>query len=118
MEQLSMQSPDCPPNHPYACEDTWAKLLKPIPNPYTPGMGFDYGNGSCLMHFVDLKTYREQHNPDEDCLWTIVESEGWEDDDEETYLYISHGIHYVNALGYMVTENKPVMPIYEDILTD
>jgi hypothetical protein len=110
MEQLTMQSPDSPPNNPYATEDSWAELLKPIPNPYTPGMGFDYGQGSCLMHWVDLQRYIREHSPDEDSLWSIV--------DDEDDLYISHGLHSVNVLGYIVTKDKPTFPLYEDILVD
>lgn len=92
-------------------EDQWEDQLRPIPNPYTPGTGFDFGNGSYLMGHVDLQMYTEAHHPSPDRLWSIVEGDSGK-------LYISPGVHWVNVLGYIVTENVPALPVTEDILLD
>lgn len=79
-----------------------------IPNPYTLGMGFDYGEGSCLMLYTDLQRYIKEHNVDEDCIWTVV-------DGDDGDLYLLHGFHYVNRVGYIVSKNPPLYPITEEI---
>jgi len=110
MERLIMQNLNNPPHPPYPTDDIWAEKLKPIVNPYDHGMGFDYGSGSCLMNWNNLQQFRKDHEVNEDCIWTIVEC-----DDE---VYLSHGIHWINTLGYIVTEKTPEVPVYEDIRID
>ncbi|MGH1461199.1 MAG: hypothetical protein ACRBB6_04105 [Neptuniibacter sp.] len=106
-----MQSSDNPPISPFPTDDIWAEKMIPIPNPFCTGMGFDYGSGSSLMHWNHLQQFRAEHTPDEDQIWSIVEG----DDDE---VYVSHGIHWINVLGYIVTQNTPDTPLYEDIRID
>ena len=84
--------------------------LKPIPNKYHPGMGFDYGEGSCLMLRHDTNRYLEEHNLSPDHVWSVIEAE-----DE---LYLSHGFRFVNVLGFIITEQPPRFTPHEDILID
>lgn len=91
-------------------ESDWEYQFKPIPNPYRPGMGFDYGSGSCLFLYTDLQRYIKEHNLSDAHIWTVVEDE----DD----LYISHGYHYVNSLGYIATEIAPRFTLNYDILVE
>lgn len=103
---------------PYPTDDIWAEKLKPIPNPLMPGQGFDYGEGSCLMTFSDLQIYKKENELNENCIWSVIESDGFDkSESEETSsdLFISHGFHYVNVLGYLVTEKSPDLPFCEDI---
>lgn len=84
--------------------------LNPIPNPYKPGMGFDYGNGSCLMLRYDAETYLAENKLDRDHVWSIIEA--------ENELYIDHGFSYINTLGFMITEKAPRFIPTEPILVD
>jgi len=84
--------------------------LNPIPNPYKPGMGFDYGDGSCLMLRFDVQRYLKEHNLDNDHVWSIIEA--------ENELYIDHGFSYVNTIGFMITEKAPRFTPTQSILVD
>ena len=81
-------------------EDEWLAQYKPLVNPVDAGCGFDFGDGCTLVetygdHLAYLKTI-----PD-DRIWTAVES----DDEEDERPVIVSGMHFVNRLGYFVTEN-------------
>lgn len=111
--ELAISTSSNTQGNPYPTEDIWAEQLQPIPNKEDPFSGFDYGNGSCL-HTIQQLRRAISDNPDlgEDNIWTVS------DDDEGDNLYIGHGTHYVNALGYLLTRKTPLVPITEDILVD
>lgn len=77
-------------------EDEWVETYGPKPAPSGDG-GFDYGEGSTLLDWTrpaDLKILEET---DENRIWTVVDG-----DDGPA---IVAGRHFVNRMGYIVTEN-------------
>ncbi|WP_027855033.1 hypothetical protein [Marinobacterium litorale] len=94
---------------PKLTEDLWAERFKPIPNPYTLGMGYDYGRGSCLMLTVDLDRYLKEHIVDPMAIWTLMDGE------DHAYGYIAQGRRYVNAIGWFITESIPAFELHYDI---
>jgi hypothetical protein len=83
--------------------DQWEQQFRPLPNHLSKDQGCDFGNGSCLF-----ETYGQDHeyirtlNQNRSlCLWTLLEVDG--------KLFISEGCHFVNRLGYLVTE-RPYNP--------
>lgn len=93
-------------------ENQWIEQCRPIPNPYDVGAGFDFGNGSCLFSQNTLKEYMSVHEVKPDCIWTVIES------GETDALFLSQGQHWVNALGYIVTEDSPYFSLTQDIELD
>lgn len=89
----------------------WLDEYEPIPNKYRPDMGFDFGHGCVLMGFPDLKRAIEEYSLTDHHIWTIIES------DSDDHLYIAHGFHNINALGWITTLSAPHTSI-EDILID
>ena len=78
--------------------DQWIEQYKPIPNP-TGDSGF-FVDDKCLMYETyspDLDVVRAAFEKDSRCVWTIVEG-----DDGE--LYLGDGFHFVNRIGYFITE--------------
>jgi hypothetical protein len=77
-------------------EDEFYEKYHPVKNPYDNNASFDgcmfetYGNE--LLHVVATKDDPEKKNK----VWTITES--------EDKLYYESGYHYVNRLGYLITE--------------
>ena len=70
--------------------DFWHEKYKPINNPFVEGFTevFEtYGEECDFVHDHDV------HN-----IWTVIEG----DDD----LHIVSGLHLVNRLNYIITENK------------
>lgn len=79
-------------------EDTWIEEYKPIANPIEPDCGYDCGEGGCLIetyatHVDYLNTFEPEH------IWTVL----YDDNDNPC---IVSGRHFVNRIGYIVTE-KP-----------
>ena len=97
-------------------EEEWIERFKPVPNLIKPGNGFDFNSGCCLLDFTDLQVMMKEDRFTDDHVWSIVTAED-EDSDDELF-FISHGFHWVNTLGYILTENAPELPITEDILLD
>lgn len=91
-------------------DDEWAEAYHPLPNTRDDSGGFDYGSGCTLMTRFDALEVLKELNLSDDHLWTVIEC------DEN--LYISHGFHWVNSFGYILTENAPQHPILNDILMD
>lgn len=77
-------------------EDAFLERFVPIPNPFDATASFDFGDGGCLFapSARELEFVRAQ--PAEK-VWTIVEG----DDGIE----ITNGMHFVNRLGYLVSEH-------------
>jgi hypothetical protein len=78
-------------------EDDWIAAYVPKAAP-KPGMGFDFGDGDTL---VDGDTPGDVETLDaagDDHVWTVL--------DGDEGITISAGRHFVNRLGYVVTE-KP-----------
>lgn len=92
--------------------DQWQDKYEPIPNKYRPDMGFDLGYGCVLMRYPDLQKALKEHDLTDNHIWTIIESDTNDD------LYIAHGYHIVNALGWITTLSAPHTPLHDDILVD
>lgn len=118
MEQIDMFKPDRS-YIPFKSmtEDEWVDKLQPIPNPYTLGTGFDYGQGSCLMGHTDLTKYMTENALGWEYIWTIIDNDEYdpEEDEDAPHAWLSHGYHYVNILGYIVCKFAPPFPVTEDI---
>ena len=78
--------------------DQWIDQYRPITNP-TGDSGF-FVDDKCLMfetYDPDLAVVLAAHEKDPNTVWTIVEGEDGE-------LYLGDGYHYVNRIGYFITE--------------
>jgi hypothetical protein len=76
-------------------EDAFIERFRPIVNHINPNASFDFGYGGCIF-----ETYGEEYefvraqNPRR--IWTLIEADG--------VLYAESGVHFVNRLGYFVSE--------------
>lgn len=77
-------------------EDRFLERFVPIPNPFDATAGFDFGDGGCLFAPTGRELDFVRGQPAEN-IWTIVEG----DDGIE----ITNGMHFVNRLGYLVSEH-------------
>lgn len=81
--------------------DAFAQRFQPIPNHMDSNASVDFGRGGCLFEtYGEELAFVRSQNPQ--CIWTII------DGDDGESLIVS-GYHFVNRLGYIVTE-KPVPP--------
>jgi len=88
--------------------DEWEAKFKPKKNPFVDCAPMNdcmleaYGEGLAFVNEADATT-----------VWTIIEG------DEDDALYISAGAHFVNRLGYIITEVPWTAMDHEaDILCD
>ncbi len=87
--------------------EEWDAKYKPIQNQVEAHAPFD---GRMFETFgAELQAVRDVADPAK--VWTLIESDGC--------LYLSAGFHFVNRLGYFITEN-PVVPedADEDFIVD
>jgi len=91
--------------------DEWFDTYKPIPNP-TGDSGFSI-DGVCYLfetYDPDLQRVLEVNEENPACVWTLVDG----DDGEQ---YLGDGYHYVNRVGYFLTEaphtGAPLCILYE-----
>jgi len=68
---------------------------KPVKNP----LGHDYGFEGCMIETFgdDIDMVRKQWEKDKTKIWTVLDGEG-------SNLDIVAGFHFVNRLGYIITE--------------
>lgn len=71
--------------------DEWLDTYKPIPNHFTPHAAFD---GTMFETFGEELEYINSISPE--FIWTWIEGDGGS--------YIIDGRHFVNRLGYFVSE--------------
>ncbi len=76
-------------------EDDWIATYRPLPAPGGDG-GFDFGEGSTLLDWTRPDHVAILDAADPACVWTVV------DGDEGPAIVT--GRHFVNRLGYIVTE--------------
>lgn len=76
-------------------EDEWIETYKPLPAPSGDG-GFDFGGGSTLLDWTKADHVALLDAADPACVWTVVDG-----DDGPA---IVCGRHFVNRLGYIITE--------------
>ena len=81
-------------------EDEFVDRFQPVPNHLLATAGFDFGRGGCLFEASgpDLKFIRSQPAAN---VWTMTEGDDG--------LEITDGMHAVNRLGYLLTE-QPCPP--------
>jgi len=74
--------------------DNFFEIYKPIKNEVTKGSGYD----GCMFdtHGKDLEKVKQHKQGN---IWTVINGEG-------IHLQIIAGFHFVNRLGYFITE-KP-----------
>jgi hypothetical protein len=89
-------------------EDEFYEKYKPLQNHLDPNAGW---SGELYETFGDEINYCFELAKRENRVWTIVECddvdyEPEDDEDEEPKccMYIISGFHYVNRIGFMVTE--------------
>ena len=90
-------------------EDTFLERFVPIANPFDATAGFDFGNGSCLFAPTGREFEFVRGQPPEN-IWTIVEG----DDGIE----ITNGMHFVNRLGYLVSEHPCPHNTFVSVILD
>lgn len=79
-------------------EDDFVKTYKPMPAP-PPVQMFDLGSGAILLDPHEPKhslLLTKQYQQGKDHIWTLVEEDG--------IMVIISGYHYVNRMGYIITE--------------
>lgn len=76
-------------------EDQWIETYKPLPAPSGDG-GFDFGDGSTLLDWTKPADIAILDAADPTCVWTVV--------DGDNGPAIVCGRHFVNRIGYIVTE--------------
>jgi hypothetical protein len=97
------EAPDAPPPA-IQClsltEDEFVDRFQPVPNHLLATAGFDFGWGGCLFEASgpDLAFIRSQPMAN---VWTVI--------DGDECLEITDGMHVVNRLGYLLTE-QPCPP--------
>lgn len=90
--------------------DEWEVKYHPTVNHLAEYASFDNGNGGLMF-----ETYGEEveyvlnlcRKGEENRVWTYV------DGDDGTYLV--NGLHYVNRIGYFVTE-KPCLDVFVEVV--
>lgn len=90
-------------------EDEWATTYAPKPAPSGDG-GFDYGDGSTLLDWTRPADLAVLEAADDACVWTVV------DGDEGPAIVA--GRHFVNRMGYIVTENPRTSEYLEIAMDD
>lgn len=81
--------------HIHLTEDEFIERFRPIPNLFEPDASFDFGQGGCLFaNFAGELDFLRRRS--EGTVWTLTDCDG--------HLEITDGMHYVNRLGYIVTE--------------
>ena len=77
-------------------EDAFAALFKPIANHLNPNASYDWGDG----HGTLFETFDEElafvQSQESARIWTLVDGDNGE--------YIDSGFHFVNRIGYFITE--------------
>lgn len=81
-------------------EDEFIERFRPVPNHLDLAAGFDLGDGGCL-YATSPKEWQFIVRQNPRTVWTLIEEDG--------RLVIESGIHIVNRLGYLVTE-EPIEP--------
>jgi hypothetical protein len=77
----------------------WEEQFKPITNHLDSNASWqnDDGNGIMFETYGEELEYVKKQNPN--CIWTLMDS----DDGEEPL--VVEGFHFVNRIGYFITEN-------------
>lgn len=83
-------------------EDEWIATYKPIINHIDKNASFD---GTMFETYGDEEEFVENY-PDSNCVWTYADG-----DDGGTYIF--NGWHFVNRIGYFITEVP--CPVEDDI---
>lgn len=80
-------------------DDAFAALFKPLANPIDDNAAFDFGNGNGTMfetHGNELALVQTAYAREPRSVWTLTTG-----DDGDI---IQSGFHFVNRLGYFITE--------------
>ena len=90
-------------------EDEWIEQYNPRPHPTGKGNGYDYGDGSTLL---DASPQDREHLDQTPLMqiWSVIEGDEGQ--------VIAAGRHWVNCLGWIVTEEAWAHDMIEVILED
>ena len=76
-------------------EDAFIERFRPIVNHIDANASFDFGYGGCKFEtYGEEFEYVRMQKPD--CIWTLIEEDG--------VLFVGSGLHFVNRLGYFVSQ--------------
>lgn len=101
--QITTQSPT------EMSEDDWITQYKPQPHPTGKGNGYDYGEGSTLIDTSgEDRAYLDQTPLTR--IWSVIEG-------DEGQVIVA-GRHWVNCLGWIVTEQAWAHDMIEVVLED
>jgi hypothetical protein len=91
-------------------EKAFAALFKPIKNHLNPDASFDWGDGfGTIFETYDSELeFVSKQEPAK--IWTLLSG-----DDGD---FIASGFHFVNRLGYFVTENAPPSDIHVHVVME
>jgi len=79
--------------------DAWAEKFKPIQNPINKNASYSWGteNGCMFETFgAEYDFVKTTYNTDPLKVWTLSDVDG--------EIFIGEGLHFVNRLGYFITE--------------
>jgi hypothetical protein len=88
-------------------EDAFDEQYPLLTNHLNPNASWGYGeSGGCLFETYgeEIRFVREQHSR---TIWTII-------DGDDGDLYVVSGYHFVNRVGYLISEN----PVPEDVFIE
>jgi hypothetical protein len=80
-------------------EDAFAAIFQPKRNHLDEHASFDWGDGFGTLFETFGEEFAHVQSQDPSCIWTLVECDGSQ--------CVISGFHFVNRLGYFVTE-RPV----------
>jgi hypothetical protein len=99
-----MKTIDMPDNMKVIEMDTseWEDQFKPITNHLDSNASWQNEEGDGIMfetYGEELEYVKKKHKENPNCIWTLMDS----DDGEDTI--VVEGYHFVNRIGYFITEN-------------
>lgn len=78
--------------------ERWFDVYRPVPNASGASLGFDVNDKSCLHETSgpDLVAVQAAVKNKPETVWTLLDCDG--------QMFITNGFHYVNRMGYFITE--------------
>lgn len=83
-------------------EDDFELEFTPVPNHFDPDSGWGRGDGPGCLFGISPEELAFVKSQPANRIWTLLDGE---DDDK---MYLSTGFHFVNRIGYLIT-NEPFL---------
>lgn len=91
-------------------EEEFVGHFRPVPNHLNGNASFDFGDGGCLFETYGAELDHIRLQPAQN-VWTVLDVDG--------ELMIASGYHFVNRMGYILTDRPwPDYTTFEVSLSD